>query len=110
MATIDSELTDMLRMEISDAERQLIIIEKANARLDEAILKIDNKIIQNNKDKSFIVKSKEINNFKLQNLNKQITMKHQLLDAFVCPAKKKRSNIIFIFFDFYLFTCFYVFC
>ena len=45
MATIDSELTDMLRMEISDAERQLIIIEKANARLDEAILKIDNKII-----------------------------------------------------------------
>jgi hypothetical protein len=83
-------------------------LEKANARLDEAILKIDNKILQNNKDKSFIVKSKEINNFKLQNLNKQITMKHQLLDALVCPAKKIRSNIIFIFLDFYLFTCIYV--
>jgi hypothetical protein len=58
MTSIDSELTDMLHMEISDAEKQLVTIEKANARLDEAILKIENKIIQNNKDKSFIVKSK----------------------------------------------------
>jgi hypothetical protein len=76
----------------------LVTIEKANVRLDEATLKIENKIVQNNKDKIFINNSKEKNNFKLYNLNKQITMKRQLLDALniESPTKKMRSNMISI--------------
>ncbi len=76
----------------------MVTIEKANVRLDEATLKIENKIVQNNKDKIFINNSKEKNNFKLYNLNKQITMKRQLLDALniESPTKKMRSNMISI--------------